>query len=208
MLYQITLIDYATPNFVSATKTYYGDKDAIFHVLNHLRANRPDMLEAANEFFEGRGPGIVQVYYSAPEAFIIPVKVIGENEKHFDNFSSDHLNVWDCIYKMAADHAACRCVYIEDSLGKLYRCLSAEFTNLSIDGTYGLIQREHFWGHPGIITNKCTGQTGADDKNLITINTLMCPDREFNNLKQLRKDMDNPQKLNFSPIFDDIFGNG
>jgi len=218
-LYSVELIDYATPSFYSGTKTYYGDKESILRVLNHPEMNRPDMVEASKAFFEGRGDGIVRVFFGAPEPFIKPIKIIAEVEKEIDNFHFDHLNVWDCTYRMLADHVSFTCVYLEDSNGSLRRCIRADFTNLSLDDnkTRYLVREGKNWGHPGlgIIAEKQPVSKGimrysdlAKGEQLVTTTTLLTADRIFENMDQLMQDTKNPQNLDFSPIFDDVFGDG
>ena len=219
-MFSVELIDYATPSYASFTKTYYGDKESILKVLNHPRTERPDMVEAANQFFNGTGEGKVQVYFGAPEPFIKQVRVIGTVEKQLDNVSFDHNNVWNCIYKMRAEHVSCRYVYIEDSDNKLYRCLGCDFTNLtSGDETESipqeLVREGKCWGHPGIIIEKATVDKDitninqlSEGEKVVIGNSLMCREMIFNTMEELQKDMQDPCDLNFSGIFDDIFGDG
>lgn len=207
MMYSVKLIDYATPSFVSADKTYYGSKEEIMEVLEEIKENRPDLFRAAEEFFTGRGEGIVQVYYGAPEPFIKPVTVIGETVVTKEPFAWAHKNVWYCFYHMRADSMVCHVYYIKNEEGQIHRIIRPVFVNLRYKNSpfpdEKFTEYSQFWGHPGIIA-----ADASEEQKCIVRNTLMCSDKMFEEIEEAQQDMKNPVKIDYSPFFDDIFGDG
>lgn len=206
--YSVELIDYSTPGFVSVTVTYYGTQKEIMQVLDRIEEKRPDLKAATEEFFSGQGNGIVQVYYGAPEPLIRPMKFLGETNGENAPFSKTYWNTWKYDYHLVADNVSYRLVYLENSEGKIVRCVKARFSKLCThDDIVGDrdVTKYRFWGHPGIIRGGKGDETG-DARQVY--NTLMFSDKCFDSLAEAKADMEHPAEVDYERFFADIFGDG
>ena len=180
-LYEVRLIDYGTPSFVSATREYLGDIESIKKVINCLSDNNRDrLMSALNDYLQG-GKGEVSVLYEKSEPLLksaIIKKVVKRNIK---KFKYTFMNVWNCPYYMLADNLEETVYYVKIG-NKYYRYISCVFTNLGyknsliddIKNNNNFTEEEKkellskmskidyvhdmvidFWGHPGIIS--CNG---------------------------------------------------
>ena len=122
------------------------------------------------------------------------VSILAVKETRIAPFRWDHINVWDCVYHIRADRCAAKLAYIKTS-GRYCRCVLADFWNPTYEGRpfNGM-----FWGQPAMLAY------GSGH----LYNRLMYLENQFQSEAEMLADIENPEAIDFSGFFDDVFGDG
>ena len=214
-LYCIHLQDYATPSYYSGEKPYIGTKEEILNIISILEKKAEGYpygphptCKVARDFFNNQGDGMGSVFGEAPHQIIYPVKILGEYTTETGVTDWDHLNVWDCVYKMHAKSIKTHAIYtqIKGFKGETrnVRVIKAEFTGLGYTDEFSankisIINCKNNWGHPGIMVKTKDG---------VVTNTLYIIDMCFDDYANMYQDMIGIKTLDYKPVIDDIFGDG
>ena len=87
-MYSVRVMDYSLPSFCSGDQYYYGTEQSIMTLLEKNYEDGSDVLQAAEDYFSGRGSGAASLYGEKPLPLITPVDVIGTSsyERYNTNF--------------------------------------------------------------------------------------------------------------------------
>ena len=135
-----------------------------------------------------------------------------------DEMEYDHLNVWDWSYDMHADSFECEVLWVKysscqgrkDENGEYkwdehyVRFIRPVFVNLTYKDYLGDNKDPlNFgtWGIDGMFV-RCSDDDSRSGMSLFVV------DRFFDSEKELKRDIDFPLPLDFSSVFDEIFGDG
>lgn len=199
--YRIELNDPAAPSFCSFSKPYFGTLADIAEVMESMkeRGVYPDTVEAFARYLEGELDVEHYVCYNKAK-LLHPVVLISVEQFELDDMQWDHTNTWDCIYSMRASHISVTQAIFYD--GERYcRCIKPEFSDLQYNGTWQehwIDVRKRFWGNVGVISAgkyKCTLHLFVEEECSKDFDAIMA-------------NMGTEDKLDFSKVCDEIFGNG
>ena len=113
----------------------------------------------------------------------------------------EHLNVWDCPYKMKFDAAEVSQIIIRYD-GMYRRCIRAKFTDLCYEGTKGEWRPvgSVLFGNASVI--EFNSDAGSFE-NLLYVQEDVSDTKE-----QLETKLDNPDEIILDRICDEVFGDG
>ena len=202
-LYSVRVIDYGLPSFCSGDQYYYGTEQSIMTLLAKNYEDDCDVLQAAKDYFSGKGSGAASLFGEKLRPLITPVEIIGTSSYERDNINFRFYNTYRWPTDMSIKHLTAQLVYITDSDKGLKRCVKAtvsDATYTDILGTTVAFTEENWmcWGLPGMIAIKDTTMH----------NTLFYADTTFGDIHKLRKDLKHPHKPYLRPFFAEIYGDG
>lgn len=205
--YRLLLDDYSAASFTSFDKAYFGtfeELDDFFAVLKEdevTKKHQADILSAYDEYISGNKTVSHKATYR-DVSFLVPAKVLGVETSVLTDYSWDHFNAWQCIYKMKCDKVESTHIWV--SCRRRYiRCIQAKFTNLQCENILNKYEPlgDMIWGYP----RQIVGSNG----NLQ--NRLFVEEKVFKNKAEAynnRKEFIHSPDPNFSSFLDDIFGDG
>lgn len=202
--YVFYLDDPATPSFCSFDKLYVGTQGTIAKGIERMRAENhyPHTVEAYDQFLAGDKEVTHYVAY-APCRLLTPVRVLHATTLELGPHSWEHLNTWECIYKMRFKHATVRQILIRHK-NKYHRCIRAEITDLCYDATIDWQPlTSGFWGHDYLLEVQ-----QLPDGHFVFSNTLYVEEDQFATKEEAIALMSDPSKVVFDNICDEIFGDG
>lgn len=158
--FKIELQDPAVPSFCSFSKEFYGNFNDIAMAISCMERKGvcPDTVDAFACYQAGDLEAEHYVCYNKSK-LLHPVEVIAMEQFEIDEVQWDHLNAWECTYKMRASHISVMQAVIKD--GQNYcRCIRPQFIDLQYNGRWRgeWIDVDRFWGNTGTIEacwNKC-----------------------------------------------------
>ena len=205
--YRLRLDDYASPSFVSWEKSYFGTLRDIRNLVEALTLWRKDndtlweLIDGFRAFDAGNHNVLHHVAYQ--EVLLLePVKLLGSETDHIENYMWEHCNTWGCSYTMRCDSVETKHLWLKSKDG-YHRAFKARFKNLQYEGISGMWHSLDggFWGFPMMI---------ASDEGF-QYNRLAVQERKFDNYRQAEKDrleFAAAQNMDFSQFCNDIFGSG
>ena len=204
-LYELQMLDPATPSFITFPKTYIGEKEALLEVAsNLLRAeNYIDTANAIREYFNGNTE--VKHYVGFQEMSLLrPVQVLEKTEMHVAEREWEHMNVWDCPCHMRFRSAEVAQLLIKRER-VFSRFIQAKFTDLQYLGFEDRWQPigNLIFGNDAVINI-----TQRGDGSIELCNLLYVVEEGSESLKKQQKKMYDPDSLIFDKICDEIFGDG
>lgn len=134
-------------------------------------------------------------------AILTPVRVLATSKMTLPGRTWEHLNVWDCPYKMKFDAAEVSQIIIRYD-GMYRRCIRAKFTDLCYEGTKGEWRPvgSVLFGNASVI--EFNSDTGSFE-NLLYVQEDVSDTKE-----QLETKLDNPDEIILDRICDEVFGDG
>ena len=192
--YRVDLDDYATPSFITFTKDYYGALEDLNPLVNNERV--PQDLRNVIRDSATSGGG------TSGSPLLIPAQILRSEKILLENYSWEHLNIWDCPYHMRCDAVESEHLWLFWN-GRWLRVMKASFSNLQYETLSGQWEPigDQLWGFPGILT-------GNSER---FYNVLAEPERYFKNEQELLMDWEafvaTPDP-DFTEFCNDIFGNG
>ena len=198
-LYKIELDDPAVPSFCSFPKAFYGDLNDIAMAIECMERKGvcTDTADAFASYQEGDLEAEHYVCYNKSK-LLLPVELIAQEQFEIDELQWDHLNAWECTYKMRASHISVTQAVFKD--GENYcRCIRPQFADLQYNGRWHgeWIDIDRFWGNTGTVEacgNKCWL-------------TLFVQEEWGTDLDATLSNMGDETKLDFRRACDEIFGN-
>ena len=129
------------------------------------------------------------------------VKQLATSKMTLPGRTWEHLNVWDCPYKMKFDAAEVSQIIIRYD-GMYRRCIRAKFTDLCYEGTKGEWRPvgSVLFGNASVI--EFNSDTGSFE-NLLYVQEDVSDTKE-----QLETKLDNPDEIILDRICDEVFGDG
>lgn len=156
--------------------------------------------EARKEYFGGKHGATHKIAYQEI-AILTPVRVLATSKMTLPGRTWEHLNVWDCPYKMKFDAAEVSQIIIRYD-GMYRRCIRAKFTDLCYEGTKGEWRPvgSVLFGNASVI--EFNSDTGSFE-NLLYVQEDVSDTKE-----QLETKLDNPDEIILDRICDEVFGDG
>lgn len=134
----------------------------------------------------------------------VPKKLLfkGKREQVCRHWQHSHENCWGIHYKLKADYMRAECYYFK--LEREYvRAVQFFFHGLKFfcDGSkkWTPISAAECWGNSGVLD-----EDGPGDIH----NALLMIDRRFRMLADIKADMADPQELDFTQFFNEVFADG
>lgn len=199
--FRMDLDDSAVPSFCSFSKSYFGTLVDIGEVVSSMEEKGlcSDTVNAFRRYLEGELDVEHYVCYNK-EKLLRPVELITVERFELDDVQWDHTNTWDCIYSMRALHISATQAIFRDG-EYYYRCIRPEFTDLQYNGIrsgHWVDVAKRFWGNEGVIragSYKCWLNLFVREECSKDFDAIMA-------------NMGAEDKLDFSKVCDEIFGNG
>ena len=132
--------------------------------------------------------------------FLVPAKVLGAETSVLTDHSWEHVNTWDCIYKVKCDRAESKHIWFSCH-GSYTRCIQTRFTNLLYESAAGSFVSHDgwMWGFPHQL----------EYEPPITESRLYVVEKFFKNKAEAMADrinfIQNPDPQ-FDSVLDDLFG--
>lgn len=200
--YVLKLWEPAAPAFCSFAKPYVGSKHDLLKVAANIKNADPqsETAKAIQEYFGGNHGATHKIAYQE-FPILTPVRVLASSKITLPSRAWEHLNVWDCPYKMKFESAEVSQIIVRCD-GKYHRCIRAKFTDLCYEGIKGewrLVSSVLFGNASVIETNLDVGPF----ENLLYVQEDVSDTKEL-----LEVALDSPDRIIFDRICDEVFGDG
>ena len=121
----LNLWEPAAPAFCSFAKPYVGSRHDLLKVAVNMKNADPqsETAKAIQEYFGGNHGATHKIAYQEI-AILTPVRVLATSKMTLPGRTWEHLNVWDCPYKMKFDAAEVSQIIIRYD-GMYRRCIKA-----------------------------------------------------------------------------------
>ena len=159
-----------------------------------------ETAKAIQEYFGGNHGATHKIAYQEI-AILTPVRVLTSSKMTLPGKTWEHLNVWDCPYKMKFDAAEVSQIILRYD-GMYRRCVRAKFTDFCYEGIKG------DWRPIGSVL---FGNASVIEFNMDagTFETLLYVQEDTSDTKeQLETKLDNPDEIILDRICDEVFGDG
>lgn len=205
--YLLRLDDYAAPSTSSWWKDYFGTLEDIRGLVEALarderrRESFAELIDAFRSYEAGNHQVTHHVAYQAVP-LLEPVKLLGKENVHMENYAWTHLNTWGCPYSLRCDSATAELLWFETTEG-ICRAVKARFRNLQYEGSTGQWHplADGFWGFPHM----------AEAENSCIWTRLAVKEMNHSLRKTAEEDMasfQSVQDVDLTGICQDIFGDG
>lgn len=200
-LFRMHLEEPAAPGFCSLSKSYFGTLDDFSAVISNMAQMgcNQDTVQAFRAYQEGNIEAEHTVCYNK-DRLLKPVGVIAKIIYELEDVCWDHINIYDCVYKMRASKSIVEQVLVRDG-DTYYRCIRPAFTGLQYQAEGIPIWRpigDRIWGNGSVVHI-------AD--NTIAFLTYVC-ENHSTELQPLLGDMWSIDAIDFTQACNEIFGNG
>lgn len=198
----LNLWEPAAPAFCSFAKPYVGSRHDLLKVAVNMKNADPqsETAKAIQEYFGGNHEATHKIAYQEI-AILTPVRVLTSSKMTLPGKTWEHLNVWDCPYKMKFDAAEVSQIILRYD-GMYRRCVRAKFTDFCYEGIKG------DWRPIGSVL---FGNASVIEFNMDagTFETLLYVQEDTPDTKeQLETKLDNPDEIILDRICDEVFGDG
>lgn len=204
MLYAFYLDEPATPSFCSFSKLYIGHKSELLKVAKRFESSNcyPETVSAIRDYFSGDlSASHVIAYQTIP--VLQPVKLISSSHLSVDKREWDHINAWECVYKISVESVEAEQIIIQYE-DMYYRCIKAKLLNpcyLGVNNQWrpigGLI-----FGHDSVLSFR-------KRSNYLTLeNILYVVEDSSESADELTRIINDPDQLILDRILDEVFGDG
>ena len=200
--YVLKLWEPAAPAFCSFAKPYVGSKHDLLKVAANMQNADPqsETAKAIREYFGGNHGATHKIAYQELPV-LTPVRVLASSKITLPSRVWEHLNVWDCSYKMEFDSAEVSQIIVRSD-GKFHRCIRAKFTDLCYEGIKGE------WRPVGSVLFGNASVIETDLGAGIFENLLYVLEDVSDTKEQLKAELNNPARIIFDRICDEVFGDG
>ena len=200
--YVLKLWEPAAPAFCSFAKPYVGSKHDLLKVAANIKNadQQSETAKAIQEYFGGNHGATHKIAYQELP-ILTPVRVLASSKITLPSRAWEHLNVWDCTYNMRFESAEVSQIIVRFD-GKYHRCIRAKFTDLCYEGVKGE------WRQVGSVLfgNASVIETFSDAG---TFENLLYVQEDVSDTKEpLESDLNNPDRIVFDRICDEVFGDG
>lgn len=204
--YRLDLDDYSAVSFCSFGKYYFGTLEEIRSFIDAVdkecKDSHRELVSAFRDYDAGQTAVTHHVAFQEVP-LLTPVRLLHKEKLVLENYAWEHLNTWQCIYKMRCEKVETEHLWVEyDGIG--FRAMKANFTNLQHEGALGgwsPISGKMLWGFPCILQ----GDAGHFR------NVLAEPEKGFKTIEELDQDWE-AFRVDPDPQFDgfceDIYGDG
>jgi len=205
--YQLLLDDYAAPSCTSFNKDYYGTLQELYGFFKAMKEDEKTaeqqeyILSVYDKYLAGNKTINHNVAYQEVP-FLIPAKVLGTEKSVFTDYSWDHFNTWNCLYRMKCEKAESTHIWVSCN-GKYARCIQTKFTNLLYESPTGRWVSHDGWmlGFP----HQLEYDPPYTFSRLFVVEKVFKKEEEAMN--DIKNFIHNPDPV-FKKVLDDLFGNG
>ena len=153
--YCLELDDYSAVSFCSFGKCYFGTLEDIRAFIDSLDQEKPDSHRELVSAFRAYEEGRTEVTHHAAfqeVPLLTPVRLIHKETLVLEDYAWDHLNTWQCTYKMRCDRVETEHLWLEYE-GRGFRAMKANFKNLQHEGVLGgwIAIGYMLWGFPCVL---------------------------------------------------------
>lgn len=203
--YRLELDDCSAVSFCSFGKYYFGTLEDIRAFIDRLDQERPDFQRELVSAFRAYEEGQTDVTHHAAfqeVPLLTPARLIHKETLVLEDYAWDHLNTWQCIYKMRCDRVETEHLWLVCG-DHGFRAMKANFKSLQYEGVLGewITIGDMLWGFP------CVLQRDSEHFR----NVIAEPEKGFKNTAELEQDWEKFKKNpdpQFAAFCDDIFGDG
>lgn len=198
--------DKTTSNILILGNSGQGKSYLLKLILTNIRESGKAIIcldpesEYEEEYFGGNHEATHKIAYQEI-AILTPVRVLTSSKMTLPGKTWEHLNVWDCPYKMKFDAAEVSQIILRYD-GMYRRCVRAKFTDFCYEGIKG------DWRPIGSVL---FGNASVIEFNMDagTFETLLYVQEDTSDTKeQLEAKLDNPDEIILDRICDEVFGDG
>lgn len=203
--YALRLNEPAAPAFCSFDRMYIGTLEEISMVMERLRMipQYVDITNAWDAFLAGNKEATHNVAFSDIR-LLQPVQLISSAKLTLSEKFWDHINVWGFPYRMKFSSAEVAEIVVKVERS-YYRCIRAWLMDLcykSFNNTWCPLT-DGFWGNEFIL------DVSTDTAGHSILNNLLYEVEDSDEVLQNFDDLIlDPDKLNFTPICEEIFADG
>jgi len=214
-IYILKMMDPAAPSFCTIYKGYAGTLDDMKIIYSNLEkkfSNDEELYhenlvkQSMGEYFKGNKDAINKGIYGT-EPIFVPTNVIDKYKHDIQNQEVIHKNTWDFEYKLRFKKCLAEIIITQNNNNDKYKIfIKFYFNNLEryddflnnwkkIDG--------HIWGNPGVLVIDNT-----ESENITTYTSVYLEDKTFDNLNDAKEYILDKNQINYSTVFNEIFGDG
>lgn len=204
MLYAFYLDEPATPSFCSFSKLYIGNKSELLKVAKRFESSNcyPETVSAVRDYFSGDlSASHVIAYQTIP--VLQPVRLISSSRLSVDKREWDHLNAWECVYRISVEGIEAEQIIIQHE-EIYYRCIKAKLLNPCYMGI-----RKQWCPIGGIVFGHDSVLSFRKRSNYLTLeNILYVVEDSSESADELIRKINDPDQLILDRILDEVFGDG
>ncbi|ORX65352.1 hypothetical protein BCR32DRAFT_286548 [Anaeromyces robustus] len=164
------------------------------------------LKQSMDDYFNGNKNAINKGLYGN-EPIFISTNIVDVYKHDIQNKEIIHNNIWDCEYKLRFKKCLTENIITQDENTSKYKTyVKFYFLNLELYDDFLNSWKEikiPTWGNPGILIID-----GTDSENVATYTPLYLEDKVFDNLNDAKKYISDSNQINFSTVFNEIFGDG
>lgn len=204
--YRLELDDYSAVSFCSFGKYYFGTLEEIRSFIDAVDKRCENSYRDLVSAFRAYEAGQTEVtHYVAFQKvpILTPARLIHKETLVLGDYVWDHLNTWQCIYKMRCDRVETEHLWLVCG-DQGFRTMKANFKSLQYEGVLGewiTIGEDMLWGFPCVL---------QEDSEYF-LNVIAEPEKGFKNAAELEQDWEKFKKNpdpRFAGFCNDIFGDG
>lgn len=205
--YALYLWDPAVPAYCSFSKLYIGDREAMERVAEQMDAGKDyhDTAKAIRAYFAGNlGATHIIAYQEIP--VLEPVEILADSYLKLPAHKWDHMNIWKRPQPMTFAGAEVWQLVVHYD-GMYRRCVRTRITDLM--GTSPASRRSVEYCDDFVFGNACVLSQGRDRQGDGIFETLLfVQEDEEETPERLLSELNDPEKVIFKGIMDEIFGDG
>jgi len=213
-LYIFKMIDTATPSFCTFYKEYAGTLDNIKVIYSEIKKKFTDeedlcheilVKQSMEEYFNGNKNATNKGIYGE-EPIFVPTNIIDRCKHEIQNKKIIHNNTWDFEYKLRFTKCLIENIITQNKGTSFYKVfVKFTFYNLEMFREYLKNWKEvkgPTWGNPGVLI------INEESENNVIYTPVYLEDKKFDDLNEAKKYISDDNQINYSTVFNEIFGDG
>lgn len=214
-IYILKMMNPSIPSFCTSYKEYAGSLDDMKKISSYIESKFSNNEELCHEvlvkqsmeqYFNGDKEAINKGLYGNEPIFVL-TNVIDMYKHKIQNKEIIHINTWDCEYKLRFTECLIENIITQNKNIGLYKTyVKFHFTNL--EQFYDFLNtwekiKNNTWGNPGILIID-----NNTSENSTVYSSVYLEDKAFDNLDDAKKYISDENQINYSTVFDEIYGDG
>lgn len=204
--YELSLDDYSSPSFCSSAKPFHGRLSDIQSLIDALASDNQkgihdELIAAFAAFQKGDHNVSLRVAYQT-QPLLVQEDLIAYEDFSFENLSWEHINIWGSPRQLKASSVDVSQIVVRQ--GKWYiRCIRPVFKSLMYRNPSAPVSEwrpvgNRFWGYPHLL----------EVRGEYTYSRLFIQQAVYEDEQDAIHDLKDESKIDFSPVCDEIFGDG
>ena len=214
-IFVLKMLNPAIPSFCTSYKEYAGTLDdmKILHLnINNKFLGKDELCheilikQSMEEYFNGNENAINKGLYGN-EPIFVPISIINMCKHNIQNKEIIHKNIWDCEYKLRFRECIIESIVTQNKDNEKYKTfvkfyfINLELFNNFLNNWEGI--KVPTWGNPGILIKDETLS-----ENIAIYTPVYLQDKVFNNLNDAKNYILDKNQIDYSTVFEEIFGDG